>query len=102
MAEKKNEEVKKNETVEPKVTGVPGLAIGRIVHYFKEVQTNSGSQLKTYAAIIADHAKGNFQPKDGAVDLTVFITQGGSVDSKFGVMYSDVPAAGRWSFPPKV
>lgn len=82
----------------------PGIAIGRIVHYHKSVQTNNGAKLKTFAAIITELADGasNFQPQDGAVSLTVFISHGGVVESKQGVMYSETPMPNRWNFPPKV
>lgn len=90
------------EEKEPKDKSIAGLAIGRIVHYHKVVQTATGEKMKTFAALVLDLADpvSNFRPQDGACDLKIFTSnRGGTDEVRQGVMYSEKPTANRWSWP---
>lgn len=86
---------------------IPGLAVGRIVHFHKEIPQNNGKNiLKPFAAIVTEvipvPSPANFQLKDGAVNLTVFPPHGSVVEHRHNVRHSEKPEVGKWSFPPKV
>lgn len=89
----------------PKATGKArqaGITAGRIVHFHREVNTQSGSKLVCLPAMILSEADAasNFKAEDSAVDLKVFTKHGDDV--KNGMMFSDVPKANYWSWPAKV
>lgn len=73
--------------------------LGKSVLYYKEVGQTTGKKLTAYPAIISSFpaSQAGFQQKDFAVDLTVFGQPSGAIDVKYGVMYSDIPAHGRWT-----
>lgn len=80
----------------------PQPKVGQIVIFCKEVPQNNGRNfLKECAAIITEVAPGssNFQPKDGAVHLVLFISHGGAVENRHNVRYSEKPEVGKWSYP---
>lgn len=86
----------------PKPTGKTrqmGLVPGRIVHFYREVNTQSGSKLVCLPAMILTEADmaSNFKPEDSAVDLKAFTKHGDDV--KNGIMYSETPKANYWSWP---
>lgn len=100
----KNDEKEKDKPAPAakKQEGPAGAASGRIVHFRRSVNSGNGLRHEDWPAILlcpADKAS-NFKPSDGAWDLQVFTKHGNEVKS--GVMFSESPASGRWSFPPKV
>lgn len=97
MAKEKVEETKAATKTRP-----AGIAPGRIVHYFRDINTQSGNKLECLPAMILKEADtaSNFKPEDAAVDLKVFTKHGDEV--KNGVMHSEVGRNAYWSFPPKV
>ncbi len=89
----------------PKPTGKTrpaGISPGRIVHFYREENTQTGSKLTCLPALLLKEADGasNFKPEDGAVDLKVFTKHGDEV--KNGVMHSEIPKPAYWSWPPRV
>lgn len=102
MAKTPKEAEKEVEVVKPR--GPEGVAMGEIVIYHKEVQTNNGNKLLPFPALVLQSADvaSNFQPQDGAMDLKVFTcVRGGNDEVKHGVMYSPEPKHGRWSWRKK-
>jgi hypothetical protein len=88
--------------VQPPKGRPEGIAIGRIVHFYRE-KTGQQGVLETFPAIILSEAAAvsAFQPKDGAIDIKIFTRHGDEVRS--GVMYAhEGPKAGRWAWPPRV
>jgi hypothetical protein len=107
MAKKKikEEEVKEEiEAVEVAPTEKSEYALpvlGDVVHYYKQVQTQTGKKIEKFAAIVIGFPGPgtNFQKKDMAVDLKVLTSNnGGSDEVKHGVMHSEAQIAGRWCF----
>lgn len=101
--EQKNEKEAEPETA-PKVESpknndkFSGLQAGRIVHFHREVNSGNGVQLITLAAIVIGHAAKESNLPAGSVDLGVHSRAG--YETRFGVMHSDSPKAGHWSWCP--
>lgn len=74
-------------------------SVGRIVHFHRKVQNQTGSKLETFAALVNSLADGtsNFKPADMAVNLTVFTKH--ATETRFGVMFSQEPRDGFWTWP---
>lgn len=79
-----------------------GISPGRIVHFHRTENTQTGQKMKCFPAMILGEADAasNFKPEDAAVDMKVFTKHGDEV--KNGIMYSEKPAVNHWSFPAKV
>lgn len=116
MSKKKNEkEATENEEIKEPPTLYPEAnppakeprrpTVGRCVHYFKSVAQSNGTYvLEPLAAIISGtKPPGNFQEKDMAVSVWVFPSKNGAApEAKHGILFSETPAEGRWSWPPLV
>lgn len=110
MAKEQKKKIEKEEDVEdeagpgveaPKPTGKKrpaGIVSGLMVHFHRDVNTQIGNKLDLLPAMILKEADAasNFKDEDAAVDLKVFTKHGDEV--KNGIMYSEEPKNGYWSF----
>jgi hypothetical protein len=77
-------------------------SVGRIIHYWKRIPQNNGVQnLEPLPGIISGlNPPGSFQKADWAIAAWVFPNKPGAApEAKHGVLYSETPAEGRWSYP---
>jgi len=81
-----------------------GIAIGRIVHFYREDNSGFGVKVTAFPAMIIGlpPATSNFQEKDGAVDLKVFTYHGDEIRKGVMFAHSKEKRPMRWSFPEKV
>lgn len=76
-----------------------GIALGRIVVYYRGENTGFSTKLNAIVGVIVGFPSptDNFQPKDGAVHIKLFGLHGDEV--RKGVMYAHGgPKDGRWVF----
>lgn len=94
--EPKKEEAKALADASPK-KAVEQATVGRIVHFHREVNSGNGVALLTLPAIVIGPAAKESNLPENSVDLGVHSRAG--YETRFGVMFSDVPKAGHWSWP---
>jgi len=92
----------KEEVVEKKEKAAPKIFVGKHVLYHKVMRSAVGEKLQAFPAIITQLASAvsNFKPEDGAVDLVILGEPGTFLGGRQGVMFSDVPAGGKWGYNP--
>lgn len=76
-----------------------GLQPGRIVHFHRDINTGNGAQLVCLAAMVVGPAAKESNLPAGSVDVCVFSKAG--QETRFGVMYSEKPKGGYWSWAPR-
>lgn len=100
-AAKKTETTEQAPATETPQKEKPLPKLGDVVYFYKNVQTQTGSSVEEFAAIVIGYpGKGtNFQKKDMALDLEVFTSRtGGANEVKHGVIHAETKTAQRWCY----